>query len=126
VPASSVEPVEEKTVPSRDEIQQNIQTPGQLSEERRHVFAAFLHINGLEEQLARIFEEAERLGEEKETSLFGNILIIGDHKSGKTTLATELMKSLSRASNRKNRKIWQVIQVVLLLCWRIQRRALRV
>ncbi len=108
VTASSVEPVEEKTVPSRDEIQQNIQTPGQLSEERRHVFAAFLHINGLEEQLARIFEEAERLGEEKETSLFGNILIIGDHKSGKTTLATELMKSLSRASNRKNRKLAKI------------------
>ncbi len=101
-------PDEEEAAAVREESRQSTQTPGQLSEERRHVFAAFLHINGLEEQLAGIFEEAERLGEGKETSLSGNILIIGDHKSGKTTLATELMKSLSRASNRKNRKIAKI------------------
>ncbi len=98
----------EEVISSKDEIKQSIPLSGQLSEERRHIFAAFLHINGLEEQLAAIFEEAESLGGEKETSLSGNILIIGDHKSGKTTLATELMKSLRRASNRKNRKIAKI------------------
>ena len=83
-------------------------TQGQLSEERKQSFAAFLHINGLEEQLAEIFDEAERIGEEKDTSLFGNVLIIGDHKSGKTTLATELMKNLNKATNRKGRKIAKI------------------
>lgn len=83
-------------------------TPGQLSEERKQSFAAFLHINGLEEQLAEIFDEAERIGEEKDTSLFGNILIIGDPKSGKTTLATELMKNLNKVNNRKGRKIAKI------------------
>lgn len=81
---------------------------GQLSEERKQSFAAFLHINGLEEQLAEIFDEAERIGEEKDTSLFGNVLIIGDHKSGKTTLATELMKNLNKTTNRKGRKIAKI------------------
>lgn len=80
----------------------------QLSEERRQSFSAFLHINGLEEQLAEIFDEAEHAGEEKETSLFGNILIIGDYKSGKTTLATELIKQLNKATNRKGRKIAKI------------------
>lgn len=87
---------------------QKTETPGQLSEERKQSFAAFLHINGLEEQLAEIFDEAERIGEEKDTSLFGNVLIIGDHKSGKTTLATELMKNLNKATNRKGRKIAKI------------------
>ena len=79
-----------------------------LSEEHRQSFAAFLHISGLEEQLAEIFDEAEQIGEEKDTSLFGNILIIGDHKSGKTTLAAELMKALNKTTNRKGRKIAKI------------------
>lgn len=89
-------------------LQQEPTQAGKLSDELRQTFAAFLHINGLEEKLAEIFEEAEKIGEERETSLFGNILVIGDHKSGKTTLATEVMKSLSRATNRKNRKIAKI------------------
>ncbi len=92
-----------------DEIaEKSTVSAGRLSDERRQCFAAFLHINGLEEKLAEIFAEAEKIGEERDTSLFGNILIIGDHKSGKTTLATELMKSLSRTANRKNRKIAKI------------------
>lgn len=99
----------------RDEMMKEMEIPeekttasGVLSEERKQSFAAFLHINGLEEQLAEIFDEAERSGEERTTSLFGNVLIIGDHKSGKTTLATELMKSLNRATDRKGRKIAKI------------------
>lgn len=81
---------------------------GRLPEEQRQVFAAFLHINGLEAELVKIFEEAKQVGENRDTSLTGNILIIGDHKSGKTTLATELMKNLSRVSNKKSRKIAKI------------------
>lgn len=80
----------------------------QLSEEHRQTFAAFLHISGLEEQLAEIFDEAGKIGEEKDTSLFGNVLITGDHKSGKTTLAAELMKALNKTTNRKGRKIAKI------------------
>lgn len=91
------------------EITEKKNTPArQLSEEHRQSFAAFLHISGLEEQLAEIFDEAEQIGEEKDTSLFGNILIIGDHKSGKTTLAAELMKALNKTTNRKGRKIAKI------------------
>lgn len=96
--------MEEITVP--EEAEQAL--PGHLSEERRKAFASFLHINGMEEKLAEIFQEAEQTGEEKTTSLFGNILIVGDHKSGKTMLATELMKNLSRIADRKNRKIAKI------------------
>lgn len=92
-----MEVTERETAPAR-----------RLSEEHRQSFAAFLHISGLEEQLAEIFDEAEKIGEEKDTSLFGNILIIGDHKSGKTTLAAELMKALNKTTNRKGRKIAKI------------------
>lgn len=81
---------------------------GKLSEERKQIFATFLHINGMEAQLAEIFDEAERIGEEKDTSMSGNVLIIGEHKSGRTTLATEMMKSLNKATNRKGRKIAKI------------------
>ncbi len=128
-----VQPVQPVTVPEVDEEDEEEEAPrtgikaeidkmmkemevpvqrngasGQLSEERKQSFAAFLHINGLEEQLAEIFDEAERIGEEKDTSLFGNVLIIGDHKSGKTTLATELMKNLNKTTSRKGRKIAKI------------------
>lgn len=83
-------------------------TLGQLSDERKQSFAAFLHMNGLEEQLVEIFNEVERSGEEKDTSLLGNVLIIGAPKSGKTTLATELIKNLNKAINRKGRKIAKI------------------
>lgn len=104
-PLKEVKEVEEET-PSKPE-EESI-GPGKLPEEQRQIFAAFLHINGLEEELAKIFEEARRVGESRDTSLTGNILIIGDHKSGKTTLATELMKNLSRVSNKKSRKIAKI------------------
>ena len=81
---------------------------GELPEELKNAFAAFLHINGLEEQLADIFEEAEKNAGGRETSKTGNILIIGDHKSGRTTLATELIKNLSKVARRKNRKIAKI------------------
>lgn len=102
--------IEELEAPSAENTQKLQQEPvaGRLTDDLRQTFAAFLHINGLEEKLAEIFEEAEKTGEERETSLFGNILVIGDHKSGKTTLATEVMKSLSHVTNRKNRKIAKI------------------
>lgn len=108
------EPEEKEEIPNKPEEKAFFNQPekvteaGRLPEEQRQVFAAFLHINGLEAELAKIFEEAKQVGENRDTSLTGNILIIGDHKSGKTTLATELMKNLSRISNKKSRKIAKI------------------
>lgn len=79
-----------------------------LSEERRKIFADFLHIPDLEQQLSMIFKEAEEIGEEEETSLTGNIMIIGERKCGKTTLAINLMKALNKTNNRKGRKIAKI------------------
>lgn len=79
-----------------------------LSEERKKIFANFIHMTDLEEQLAEVFDEAARTGEEKDTSLFGNIIVVGEHKTGKTTLAVQLMKELNKANNRRGRKIAKI------------------
>lgn len=97
----------EETVPIEEEPFQ--EAPSQiLSEERRKMFTDFLHIPGLEEQLATIFKEVDEIGEEEETSLTGNIMIIGERKCGKTTLAITLMKVLNKINNRKGRKIAKI------------------
>lgn len=83
-------------------------TGRKLSEERKKLFSNYLHMTGLEEQLAEVFDEAERIGEERETSLYGNILIIGEHKTGKTTIAVELMRALNQMNKRKDRKIAKI------------------
>ncbi|NLZ80626.1 MAG: tetratricopeptide repeat protein [Clostridiales bacterium] len=79
-----------------------------LSEERRKMFTDFLHIPGLEEQIVDIFKEVDEIGEEKETSLTGNVMIVGERKCGKTTLAIDLMKALNKTNNRKGRKIAKI------------------
>lgn len=74
--------------------------PGQLSEEQKKLFAYFTSVRGMNQQLAELLEEDRMRGEPREDSLVGNLVITGEGGTGKTTLASDIVKALQK--QRKN------------------------
>ena len=60
----------------------------------RDLFRGFLEIGNLEEQIARAIAQAEMKGQDR-TSRTGNVLILGGHGCGKTTIATGIAKAVA-------------------------------
>ena len=91
-----------------NEISETVPVSKELSEERKQIFAQFLHMQGVEAQLAEIFEEIDQRKEGKTTSFLENIIIIGEHKSGKTKLAVDLLKEINKTENKKGKKVAKI------------------
>ncbi len=102
------EPEEETVSPSpmmeelEKALEEEIATipPGQLSEEQKKLFAYFTSVRGMNQQLAELLEEDRMRGEPREDSLVGNLVITGEGGTGKTTLASDIVKALQK--QRKN------------------------
>lgn len=81
---------------------------GNLSDEQKELFSYFLPVPGMEEQISQILLGAsQRLGNTI-TSLTGNILIQGEEGSGKTVLATSLIKAIQREVGNEDAKIGKI------------------
>lgn len=79
-----------------------------LSQEQRELFSYFLPVPGMEEQISQILMGAsERIGNSI-TSLAGNILIQGEEGSGKTVLATSLIKAIQKEVGNEDAKIGKI------------------
>ena len=78
-----------------------------LTREQKEMFYNFLFMKGMEEQLALLFRDVSQVGAGA-TSHTGNLLVVGEHKSGKTTLAVDVMKEINRIRDRKGRKIAKI------------------
>lgn len=78
-----------------------------LTHEQKETFYNFLFMKGMEEQLALLFRDVQQAGAGA-TSQTGNLLVVGEHKSGKTTLAVDVMKEINRIRDRKGRKIAKI------------------
>lgn len=90
---------------AEDEMQGRI---GILSEEQRQLFSYFLPVPGMEEQISQILQGAkDRIGNSI-TSLTGNILIQGEEGSGKTVLATSLIKAIQKEVGDEGAKIGKI------------------
>lgn len=66
-----------------------------LKEYQRELFAGFLGIQNMEEQIASAILQAGQKGEDR-TSRTGNVLIFGGHGCGKTTIATGIAKAIAQ------------------------------
>lgn len=84
-----------------------------VSDEELKAFESFRSINGLEQKIidATISLTVEFTG--SGNSKKGNIMILGDEKSGKTTLAIELIKLINKKRERGGRRIAKVDSSVL-------------
>ncbi len=75
----------------------------ELTEEQRKIFSYFIPVKGMEDQLCRALTGIRRrLMQEGSTAGSGNLIIQGGQGSGKTTLATSIIKVLQQEIGRPN------------------------
>ncbi|MDE5781226.1 MAG: hypothetical protein K2I03_07075 [Lachnospiraceae bacterium] len=79
-----------------------------LSDEYKKMFVDFLDIMGLEEQIAAALDNLINKFVQDGTSRTNNVMIMGDAKSGKTTLALTLIKAANKGRGRNGRKVAKV------------------
>lgn len=79
-----------------------------LSEENKQVFEQFIGITGLEHALAKTLDNLAVNYDRDGTSKKNNVIIMGEAKSGKTTLALNIIKVANKERGRKGRKVAKV------------------
>lgn len=79
-----------------------------LPAEYKMMFVDFLDIMGLEEQIAAALDNLITNFVQDGTSKTNNVMIMGEAKSGKTTLALSLIKAANKGRGRNGRKVAKV------------------
>ena len=94
----------------KDEIEvAKIEEPiTKLSEEQKEIFSYFVPVNGMEQQLCQVLEGTLHRNGNKNTSTTGNILIMGGRGSGKTVLATDIIKAIQKSGKHSGGKIGKI------------------
>lgn len=88
-------------------------TISKLSKELREIFTYFVPITGMEEQLCQALTGASQHLTKGTTAGTGNMIIQGDSGSGKTVLATSMIKALQKETGKPNGKIGKIEASVL-------------
>ena len=83
-------------------------TISKLSKELREIFTYFVPITGMEEQLCQALTGASQHLTKGATAGTGNMIIQGGSGSGKTVLATSMIKALQKETGKPNGKIGKI------------------
>ena len=89
------------------------ETISKLSKELREIFTYFVPITGMEEQLCQALTGASQHLTKGATAGTGNMIIQGGSGSGKTVLATSMIKALQKETGKPNGKIGKIEASVL-------------
>lgn len=84
-----------------------------LNKELREIFTYFVPIKGMEEQICQAMTGAARHLLAGKTASTGNMIIQGGNGSGKTVLATSMVKALQKETGRPNGRIGKIEASVL-------------
>lgn len=79
-----------------------------LNEEQKEIFSYFVPVTGMEQQLCQVLEGTLHRRGNTNTSASGNILIIGGRGSGKTVLATDIIKAVQKSGKHSGGKIGKI------------------
>ena len=104
---ASREEKEKVSVP-KIEIEEPQEHISKLSPEQKKIFSYFVPISGMEQQLCQVLEGALHRKGTDNTSTSGNILITGGRGSGKTVLATDLIKVIQKSGKHSGGKVGKI------------------
>lgn len=79
-----------------------------LSKEQREIFTYFVSIKGMEQQICQAMTGALNHLNQGGTASTGNMIIQGNQGSGKTVLATAMIKALQKEAGKPNGKIGKI------------------
>jgi tetratricopeptide (TPR) repeat protein len=79
-----------------------------LTKEQREIFSYFVPIRGMEEQLCQAMTGLVRHFNQDASAATGNMIIQGGHGSGKTVLATSMIKALQKETGKPKGKIGKI------------------
>lgn len=79
-----------------------------LSDRQKEIFTYFTPVTGMEQQLCQALTGAKQHIKSGEHCNSGNIMIQGVRGSGKTVLATDLVKALQEETGRPNAKVGKI------------------
>ena len=84
------------------------QYEGFLSKEEEDLFSNFVNVAGLQNKIVKTIINLTEDYVSDGASTAGNIVVMGDEKSGKTTLAIDILKTVNKRRERIGRKIAKV------------------
>ena len=71
------------------------------------VFGNYLNVEGLEDTVKKVCNDLiKKFTGQEDTN--ANVIVMGDEKTGKTTMAIEIIKLINKKSERRNRKIAKI------------------
>ncbi|MCD8153029.1 MAG: hypothetical protein LUD71_08225 [Clostridiales bacterium] len=76
--------------------------------EMKELFTYFLPVPGMREQITQVIEDAANYKSNAITSLRGNLIIQGEEGSGKTVLATSLIRAIQKMTGKEDKKIGKI------------------
>lgn len=80
----------------------------ELTDEQKAIFSYFMPVKGMEDQLCKALTVASSHLKKKESASTGNLVIKGGQGSGKTTLATSMIKVLQQETGVLDGKIGKI------------------
>lgn len=84
-----------------------------LSERQREIFTYFTPVTGMEQQLCQVLTGAKKHLKDAKSCKAGNIIIQGVRGSGKTVLATSIIKALQEEIGRPSSKVGKIDAISL-------------
>lgn len=91
-----------------EEKKQVIAESSGLTKEQKEAFAAFLSVRGVEKSLNAIFDSINESSSAGIPFDVGYIAVLGNEKTGKTTLAMEIAKEIQIAQHKKSAKVAKI------------------
>lgn len=90
------------------EAEKKAASPPALTEEELSTFKNYLNVEGFATNIKEVLQELIANYTPNGKSTDGNVIIMGDEKTGKTTLAIEMIKLVNKKRGRRNRKLAKV------------------
>lgn len=97
----------------QSEVSEDVHSIKKLSKEQKEIFTYFVPIKGMEQQLCQALTGAAGRLSSGRTASTGNMIIQGGKGSGKTVLATSVIKVLQKETGKPNGRIGKIEASVL-------------